>query len=112
MVKSLKETAFVVTTGKTALDLYSQRIGERLPVARVIAESPAHWPDPPIKNAYRFLQIVRARRKLLHLSDQFLARFGIFCQALSQRIRVPDLSAISIRIWESDITWVSYWEEW
>lgn len=78
MVKPLEETALVVGTGRTALDIYSQRIGERLPVHRVIAASPAHWPDPPLKDAYRFLRIVRGRRKLLHLPNQFLARFGIF----------------------------------
>jgi len=92
--------------------MYSQQIGERLPALRVIAGSPARWSDPPVKDAYRLLQIVRARWKLLHLPNQFLARFGILCQALSDGIRVPNLSAISIRIWQSDIAWVSYREEW
>lgn len=78
MVKPLEETALLVTTGRSALDTYSQYIGERLPVSKVITEAPAHWPVPLVKNAYRFLQIVRTRRTLLHLPNQFLARFTIF----------------------------------
>ncbi len=78
MVKPLEEIALLVTTGRSALDTYSQYIGERLSVSKVIAESPAHWPVPLVKNAHRFLQIVRTRRTLLHLPNQFLAHFGIF----------------------------------
>jgi len=78
MVKSLENVRLVVGTGSGALDLYCQRIGERLPVQQIITASPAYWSNPPLKDAYRFLKITRTRGKLLHLPNQFLARFGIF----------------------------------
>lgn len=32
----------------------------------------------------------------------------IFCQAMSERINAPNLSALTIKIWENDIAWASY----
>lgn len=32
----------------------------------------------------------------------------IFCQALAERITAPNLSAMTIQIWENDIAWASY----
>ena len=32
----------------------------------------------------------------------------IFCQALAQRITAPNLTAITLKIWENDIAWASY----
>ncbi|MFH1381655.1 MAG: 6-carboxytetrahydropterin synthase [Chloroflexota bacterium] len=35
----------------------------------------------------------------------------IFCQMLSKRIQTPNVSVISVKIWENDLTWASYREE-
>lgn len=32
----------------------------------------------------------------------------IFCHSLAERIQAPNLSAITIKIWENDIAWASY----
>jgi 6-pyruvoyltetrahydropterin/6-carboxytetrahydropterin synthase len=32
----------------------------------------------------------------------------IFCHALAQRITAPNLTAITLKIWENDIAWASY----
>jgi 6-pyruvoyltetrahydropterin/6-carboxytetrahydropterin synthase len=42
----------------------------------------------------------------LNPSIEHFAR--IFCQALSTRIQVPHLSAITVRIWENEIAWAAY----
>jgi 6-pyruvoyltetrahydropterin/6-carboxytetrahydropterin synthase len=35
----------------------------------------------------------------------------IFCQALSNRLQTPNLSAITVRMWEDERTWASYRQE-
>jgi 6-pyruvoyltetrahydropterin/6-carboxytetrahydropterin synthase len=35
----------------------------------------------------------------------------IFCQALSNRIQSPNLSAITVRMWEDERTWAAYRQE-
>lgn len=35
----------------------------------------------------------------------------ILCQSLSSRIAVPDITAVTIRLWENDIAWASYRQE-
>ena len=35
----------------------------------------------------------------------------IFCDAMAERIHAPNLSAMTIKIWENDIAWASYWQE-
>ena len=32
----------------------------------------------------------------------------IFCRALAERINAPNLSALTIKIWENDIAWAAY----
>jgi 6-pyruvoyltetrahydropterin/6-carboxytetrahydropterin synthase len=32
----------------------------------------------------------------------------IFCQALAERITAPNLSAITVQMWENEIAWASY----
>ncbi len=32
----------------------------------------------------------------------------IFCRALAERIQAPNLSAITLKIWENEIAWASY----
>ncbi len=32
----------------------------------------------------------------------------IFCRALAERINAPNLSALTIKIWENDIAWATY----
>ncbi len=32
----------------------------------------------------------------------------IFCQGLAQSIQAPNLSAMTVKIWENDIAWASY----
>ncbi|MGB0384332.1 MAG: 6-pyruvoyl trahydropterin synthase family protein [Ardenticatenaceae bacterium] len=32
----------------------------------------------------------------------------IFCDAMAERIHAPNLSAMTIKIWENDIAWASY----
>ncbi len=32
----------------------------------------------------------------------------IFCKAMAERITAPNLSAMTIKIWENDIAWASY----
>jgi 6-pyruvoyltetrahydropterin/6-carboxytetrahydropterin synthase len=45
----------------------------------------------------------------LNPSIEHFAR--IFCQALSTRIQVPHLSAITVKIWENEIAWAAYRKE-
>lgn len=33
----------------------------------------------------------------------------ILCQTLANRIPAPNLKALTVRIWENDIAWASYW---
>ena len=35
----------------------------------------------------------------------------IFCHLLTKRIQAPNLSAMTIKIWENDIAWAAYREE-
>lgn len=42
----------------------------------------------------------------LNPSIEHFAR--IFCDALADRIQAPNLSAITIKIWENEIAWASY----
>ena len=45
----------------------------------------------------------------LNPSIEHFAR--IFCQMLRQRLRAPNLQAITIKIWETDIAWARYQED-
>lgn len=45
----------------------------------------------------------------LNPSIEHFAR--IFCRALSARIRAPNLSAITLKIWENEIAWAAYRQE-
>ncbi len=47
--------------------------------------------------------------KGLNPSLEHFAR--IFCQALSERIQAPNLSAVTVRIWENENAWASYRKE-
>ena len=41
-----------------------------------------------------------------------IERFArIFCQALSSRIQAPNLSGITLKMWENEIAWAAYQEE-
>ncbi|MCA9958414.1 MAG: 6-carboxytetrahydropterin synthase [Chloroflexota bacterium] len=42
----------------------------------------------------------------LNPSIEHFAR--IFCQAMAARIHAPNISTITIKIWENDIAWASY----
>lgn len=35
----------------------------------------------------------------------------IMCQALAERIHAPNLSAVTVKIWENDIAWASFRQE-
>lgn len=45
----------------------------------------------------------------LNPSIEHFAR--IFCQAFSDRVQAPNLSAITIQMWENEIAWASYRQE-
>jgi 6-pyruvoyltetrahydropterin/6-carboxytetrahydropterin synthase len=45
----------------------------------------------------------------LNPSIEHFAR--IFCQALAERIRAPNLNAIVLKIWENEIAWAAYRQE-
>ena len=45
----------------------------------------------------------------LNPSIEHFAR--IFCQALSDLIRAPNLQAVTIKMWENEIAWASYYED-
>ena len=45
----------------------------------------------------------------LNPSIEHFAR--IFCQAISDRIQAPNLSAITVQMWENEIAWASYRQE-
>ena len=45
----------------------------------------------------------------LNPSIEHFAR--MFCQAFSDRVQAPNLSAITIQIWENEIAWASYRQE-
>ena len=45
----------------------------------------------------------------LNPSIEHFAR--IFCQALSDLIRAPNLQAVTIKMWENEIAWAAYWQE-
>ena len=41
-----------------------------------------------------------------------IERFArIFCQALSSRIQAPNLSGITLKMWENEIAWAAYRQE-
>jgi 6-pyruvoyltetrahydropterin/6-carboxytetrahydropterin synthase len=44
--------------------------------------------------------------KELNPSLEHFAR--LFCQALSERIQAPNLSAVVVKVWENDTTWAAY----
>jgi 6-pyruvoyltetrahydropterin/6-carboxytetrahydropterin synthase len=35
----------------------------------------------------------------------------LFCEALSERIHAPNISAVTVKIWENQIAWASYRKE-
>lgn len=35
----------------------------------------------------------------------------VFCEAFSERIKAPNIHAVSVHIWENDIAWASYRRE-
>ncbi len=73
------EIRLIVTTGVSALDKYSQEIGKRLEVDKVMINPPARWRDTTLRDAYRFIRIMRkGGRKLLHLPNQHLGRYAVF----------------------------------
>lgn len=43
-----------------------------------------------------------------HLNPSIEHFARIFCDALAGRIQAPNLSAITIKIWENEIAWASY----
>jgi 6-pyruvoyltetrahydropterin/6-carboxytetrahydropterin synthase len=45
----------------------------------------------------------------LNPSIEHLAR--IFCQALADRMRAPNLKAITFKMWENEIAWAAYRQE-
>ena len=45
----------------------------------------------------------------LNPSIEHFAR--IFCQVISDRIQAPNLSAITVQMWENEIAWASYQQE-
>ncbi len=45
----------------------------------------------------------------LNPSIEHFAR--IFCQALSGRVQTPNLKAITVRMWENEIAWAAYRQE-
>ncbi len=45
----------------------------------------------------------------LNPSIEHFAR--IFCQAVSDRVQAPNLSAITVQMWENEIAWASYRQE-
>jgi 6-pyruvoyltetrahydropterin/6-carboxytetrahydropterin synthase len=47
--------------------------------------------------------------KGLNPSLEHLAR--LFCQALSERIQAPNLSAVVVQMWENESTWAAYRQE-
>ena len=74
------EIRLIVTTGVSALDKYSQEIGKRLEVDKVMTNPPARWRDTTLRDTYRFIRIMRkGGRKLLHLPNQHLGRYAVFC---------------------------------
>ena len=74
------EIRLIVTTGVSALDKYSQEIGKRLEVDKVMIKPPARWRDTTLRDAYHFIRIMRkGGRKLLHLPNQHVGRYAIFC---------------------------------
>ena len=59
--------------------------------------------------------VARYRDKTLNDLPEFAAlnpsieHFAcIFCQAMAARIHAPNISTITIKIWENDIAWASY----
>lgn len=61
----------------------------------------AHYRDQTLNELLEFAG--------LNPSIEHFAR--IFCQQLSGRITAPNLSAVSVKIWENTIAWASYREE-
>ncbi len=62
--------------------------------------------------------IARYRDKTLNDLPEFkdlnpsLEHFArIFCQALAERIQAPNLSAVTVNLWENDTTWAAYRQE-
>jgi 6-pyruvoyltetrahydropterin/6-carboxytetrahydropterin synthase len=35
----------------------------------------------------------------------------LFCEALSERVHAPNISAVTVKIWENQIAWASYRRE-
>ncbi len=45
----------------------------------------------------------------LNPSIEHFAR--ILCRALSERLHAPNISQLSVKLWENEIAWASYWME-
>ena len=58
----------------------------------------AHYRDKTLNDLPEF--------KALNPSLEHFAR--IFCQALSKRIKAPNLSDVIINMWENETTWAAY----
>ena len=91
---------FVVTRGETSLDLYSEKLGKRLPVPKLRIETDAvsidAWRAPwgtrlrtTVGDA-RLLRALRARDGVLHLPSHHFGRYGT-CLARPYAITVHDL---------------------
>jgi 6-pyruvoyltetrahydropterin/6-carboxytetrahydropterin synthase len=62
--------------------------------------------------------VVRFRDKTLNNLPEFaglnpsIEHFSrIICQALAEKIQAPNLSVITVKIWENDIAWAGYRQE-
>jgi 6-pyruvoyltetrahydropterin/6-carboxytetrahydropterin synthase len=60
-----------------------------------------HYRDKTLNNLVEF--------EGLNPSIERFAR--IFCQALSDRIQAPNLDGITLKIWENEIAWAAYRQE-
>ena len=58
----------------------------------------AHYRDKTLNNLPEF--------EGLNPSIEHFAR--IFCQALADRVRAPNLEAITLKMWENEIAWAAY----
>jgi 6-pyruvoyltetrahydropterin/6-carboxytetrahydropterin synthase len=61
----------------------------------------AHFRDKTLNHLAEFEE--------LNPSIEHFAR--IFCQALLDRIQAPNLNAITLKIWENEIAWAAYRQE-
>jgi 6-pyruvoyltetrahydropterin/6-carboxytetrahydropterin synthase len=61
----------------------------------------AHYRDRTLNELPEF--------KDLNPSIERLSKF--FCEALSERVHAPNISAVTVKIWENQIAWASYRRE-